>query len=79
VVGLRDGGYAVELMNDVAGRFSNRAQLTTDGHRAYLEAVEDAFGDNLDYAMLIKIYREYLIGLAADVVAFRSGGRSINN
>ncbi len=43
-------------MQDVAGRPSNRVQITTDGHRMYLEAVEDAFGADVDYAMLMKIY-----------------------
>ncbi|MEM7482592.1 MAG: IS1 family transposase, partial [Acidobacteriota bacterium] len=43
-------------MQDVAGRLSNRVQLTTDGHRPYLEAVEDAFGADVDYAMLQKLY-----------------------
>ncbi len=43
-------------MHDLAERLASRVQLTTDGHRAYLEAVEDAFGANIDYAMLIKIY-----------------------
>jgi IS1 family transposase len=58
LVGLRDGGYAHEFMNDVAGRLANRVQLTTDGHAAYLEAVEDAFGGavGVDYAQLIKVY-----------------------
>ena len=56
LVGLRDGGYATEFMRDVASRISNRVQLTTDGHRAYLDAVEDAFGGDIDYAQLIKIY-----------------------
>jgi len=55
-VGTRDGGYAAEFMNDVAARLSNRVQLTTDGHAAYLDAVSDAFGTNIDYAMLIKLY-----------------------
>ena len=41
---------------DLAGRLDNRIQLTTDGHKAYLEAVDEAFGNNIDYAMLIKIY-----------------------
>ena len=41
---------------DVAKRLANRVQLTTDGHRPYLAAVEDAFGEDIDYAMLIKIY-----------------------
>jgi IS1 family transposase len=58
LVGLRDGGYATEFMNDVASRLANRVQLTTDGHKVYLDAVEQAFGGavGVDYAMLIKIY-----------------------
>lgn len=44
------------FMQDVAGRLANRVQLTTDAHRAYLDAVEGAFEDNIDYAMLVKIY-----------------------
>jgi IS1 family transposase len=58
MLGLRDGGYATEFMNDVASRLSNRVQLTTDGHSAYLNAVEEAFGGSVgvDYAQLIKIY-----------------------
>src|ERR1700674_3939979 len=43
-------------MDDVASRLANRVQLTTDGHRVYLQAVEDAFGANVDYAMLVKLY-----------------------
>jgi hypothetical protein len=43
-------------MNDVASRLSNRVQLTSDGHPSYLEAVEGAFGTEIDYAMLIKLY-----------------------
>lgn len=56
LAGLRDAGYAYEFMMDVADRLSNRVQLTTDGHRPYLEAVEGAFGIDVDYAMLQKIY-----------------------
>lgn len=56
LVGGRDSGYALEFMDDVKSRLANRVQLTTDGHRAYLEAVEDAFGGDVDYAQLIKIY-----------------------
>ena len=56
LVGLRDAGYAFEFMQDVASRLSNRVQLTTDGHKPYLEAVEGAFGADIDYAMLQKIY-----------------------
>jgi len=43
-------------MTDLAGRLSNRVQLTTDGHRAYLSAVDYAFGGAIDYAMLVKLY-----------------------
>jgi IS1 family transposase len=57
MLGLRDAGYATEFMNDVSGRLANRVQLTTDGHRAYLEAVEDAFRGDVDYAQLVKVYR----------------------
>ena len=56
LVGLRDAGYAFEFMQDVASRLSNRVQLTTDGHKPYLEAVKGAFGADVDYAMLVKIY-----------------------
>lgn len=55
-VGNRDGREAWHFMQDLAGRLANRVQLTTDGHKAYLEAVESAFGANIDYAMLIKLY-----------------------
>ena len=43
-------------MDDLAARLATRVQLTTDGHNAYLEAVEDAFGGDIDYAMLVKLY-----------------------
>ena len=56
MIGPRDGGIAYEFMQDLASRLSNRVQLTTDGHKAYLEAVEGAFGANIDYAMLVKLY-----------------------
>lgn len=56
LVGGRDGGWAKEFMQDCASRVVNRVQITTDGHRAYLEAVEDAFGADIDYAQLQKIY-----------------------
>lgn len=57
LVGLRDAGCATDFLQDVASRLSNRIQLTTDGHRMYLSAVEDAFGGEIDYAILNKIYR----------------------
>ena len=55
-VGGRDSEYAMEFMDDLRSRLSNRVQLTTDGHKAYLEAVEGAFGADVDYAQLIKLY-----------------------
>ncbi len=55
-VGGRDGECAAWFMNDVAERVANRIQITSDGHKAYLEAVEGAFGADVDYAMLNKIY-----------------------
>jgi IS1 family transposase len=58
MVGGRDGEYALALMDDLRGRLANRVQLTTDGHRAYLNAVEEAFGDDIDYAQLVKLYGE---------------------
>ena len=56
LTGGRDASWAHAFMVDVASRISNRVQLTTDGHRVYVEAVEDAFGSEIDYAMLVKIY-----------------------
>jgi IS1 family transposase len=56
LVGLRDAVYAVRFMRDVADRLINRIQLTTDGLRSYLIAVDYAFGDDIDYAQLVKIY-----------------------
>jgi len=56
LVGMRDTGTATEFMQDVAARLAHRIQLSTDGHRMYLDAVEDAFGGNVDYAMIQKIY-----------------------
>ncbi len=44
------------FLQDVADRLANRVQLTTDGHKAYLQAVESAFGNDIDYAILEKIY-----------------------
>jgi IS1 family transposase len=56
IVGGRDASYALGLMDDLRSRLANRVQLTTDGHRAYLEAVEEAFGADIDYGMLVKLY-----------------------
>ena len=60
LVGGRDGEYAMMFMDDLRARLANRVQLTTDGHRAYLSAVEGAFGEDVDYAMLNKVYGEPL-------------------
>jgi IS1 family transposase len=57
-VGKRDAGYALALMDDVRERLANRVQLTTDGHAAYLSAVEEAFGADIDFAQLVKLYGE---------------------
>jgi IS1 family transposase len=56
LVGQRGAAWAKVFMEDVASRLTSRIQLTTDGHRAYAEAVEGAFGMDVDYAMLIKLY-----------------------
>ena len=56
MVGQRGLPTAVEFIGDLASRLSHRVQLTTEGHRPYLEAVEEAFGGDIDFAQLIKIY-----------------------
>ena len=55
-VDIRGAEAAKAFIDNLAGRLANRVQLTTDGHRAYLEAIENAFGDDIDYGMLIKLY-----------------------
>jgi IS1 family transposase len=55
-VGDRGGATAHAFINDLADRFSNRMQLTTDGHKVYLAAIDSAFGIEIDCAMLIKKY-----------------------
>jgi len=55
-IGNRDLVSAYKLMRDLKGRLKNRVQLTTDGFRPYFQAVNSAFGDDVDYAMLVKIY-----------------------
>lgn len=55
-VGTRDAGCAMHFMEDIAARLAHRVQLTTDGHRPYLEAVDAAFGSRIDYSMLVKLY-----------------------
>ncbi|KZC16758.1 transposase [Rhodanobacter sp. FW510-R12] len=58
MVGSRDGEAANTFIADLAGRLANRVQLTTDGHKVYVDAVERAFGADIDYAMLIKLFGE---------------------
>ena len=56
LVGKRNAGDAKDFMNDIAWRLCRKVQLTTDGLRVYLDAVDNAFGGDVDYAQLIKIY-----------------------
>lgn len=57
-LGDRGASAALSFVHDLRDRLSNRVQLTSDGHRVYLEAIETAFGSDVDYAMLVKIYGE---------------------
>lgn len=56
LVGERDGDWAKAFVQDLSQRLTHRVQVTSDGHKAYLEAIEVAFGCDVDYAMLIKQY-----------------------
>ncbi len=56
LVGKRDAECATEFIADVESRLAHRVQLTTDGHKVYLNAVIDAFADDIDYAQLVKLY-----------------------
>jgi IS1 family transposase len=56
LLGSRDAACAETFVRDLASRLSNRVQLTSDDYRPYLEAVEDAFGAEIDFAMLVKLY-----------------------
>jgi transposase-like protein len=58
LIGGRDGEYAMAFMDDLRSRLANRVQLTTDGHKAYLNVVDEAFGIDVDYAQLVKLYGE---------------------
>ena len=55
-VGDRSSETGLDFMDDLRSRLANRVQLTSDGHRAYLEAIEGAFGGDIDYAILVKLY-----------------------
>ena len=69
LVGLRDAGYGHEFMRDVASRLATRVQLSSDGHKAYLSAVADTFGTNVDFAQLVKIYGKPEGGRGRDLPA----------
>lgn len=56
LLGKRDPGCATEFIRDLASRLRNRVQLTTDGLKVYLNAVADGFGEDIDYAMIVKVY-----------------------
>jgi len=56
LIGNRDQANAIIFLKDLAGRLANRVQLTTDGHKMYIDAVERAFGKDIDFGQLIKIY-----------------------
>lgn len=62
LIGNRDAEYARIFIQDIASRLKNRIQLTTDGFRAYLEAVDEVFGADVDYAQLVKLYGPSLEG-----------------
>jgi len=61
-IGRRDLGDATIFMKDLASRLANRVQLTTDGHKIYLEAVESAFGSDIDFSQLVKLYGQTIEG-----------------
>jgi IS1 family transposase len=56
LVGNRDAGYASMFISDLKARLANRVQITTDGHKMYLEAIEGVFGSEVDYGMLVKLF-----------------------
>jgi IS1 family transposase len=80
-VGARDGEAAQHFIGDLASRLANRVQLTSDGHKPYLEAVEQSFGADIDYAMLVKLYGDtpgqgrYSPGECTGIVQRRVEGR----
>ena len=68
LVGPRDASTAYHFMHDLAPRLKSRVQLTTDGHKAYLQATEDAFGAGIDFAQLVKLYGNQVgPGISAEV------------
>src|SRR5450759_4756965 len=80
-VGGRDSEAAMTFINDLAPRLAQRVQLTSDGHKPYLEAIEGAFGADIDYAILVKTYgaapegqRRYSPAICTGARKFRVGG-----
>jgi IS1 family transposase len=61
LIGLRNADCAIAFANDLKSRLANRVQLTTDGHKMYLVAIESAFGSEIDYAQLVKLYGQELL------------------
>src|SRR5439155_13086992 len=59
VVGKRSKGTTEILINDLAQRLTNRVQITTDGFRFYVNAIENSFGADVDFAQLVKLYGDY--------------------
>jgi hypothetical protein len=57
-IGSRDATDGMTFINDLKSRIANRVQITTDGHKVYIQTIENAFGSDVDYAMLIKLYGE---------------------
>lgn len=81
-VGGRDSEAAMTFMDDLAPRLASRVQLTSDGHKPYLEAIEGAFGGDIDYAMLVKVYgaapegqRRYSPAICTGAHKFRVEGK----
>jgi IS1 family transposase len=74
-VGDRDEPSASKFMQDVAGRLANRVQLTTDNLKTYLDAVEDAFDGDIDYAKLVKVYSDAVASAGRYSPAERTGCR----
>jgi IS1 family transposase len=77
LVGGRDSAAAHAFISDLRPRLARRVQLTTDGHKPYLEAVETAFGDDVDYAMLVKLYGSAPDGEAGSAQRKYSPGQCI--
>jgi IS1 family transposase len=60
LVGLRNADCAFDFINDLKSRLANRVQLTTDGHKMYVEAIEKVYGSEIDYAQIVKLYGQDL-------------------